>query len=110
MNALNATKRDLAEFVSVIGTDTKEAVKDASVNINKILLPSLTTTNSAEKPSGSEQKVVEVEVQAPYDRCQAELFAVQNSSDTYLQDPLSQGTDSRTSPYKEQLASVYIKD
>ena len=37
MSALNATKRDLAEFVTVLGTDTKKAVSGASANIKGIL-------------------------------------------------------------------------
>ena len=37
VSALNATKRDLAEFVSVISTDTKAAVSGASANIKDVL-------------------------------------------------------------------------
>ena len=37
MSALNATKRDLSEFVTVLSTDTKKAVSGASANIKGIL-------------------------------------------------------------------------
>ena len=92
MTALNATKRDLAEFVTVLSSDTKAAVSGASANINKILgqPPSSNQTGSGEgSPSLAGQKkgsAVEAP-SAPYDRCQAQLFAVQNSKDTYLVDP-----------------------
>ena len=92
MTALNATKRDLAEFVTVLSSDTKAAVSGASANINKILgqpASSNQTGGSGGSPSLSGQKkgnTVEAP-SAPYDRCQAQLFAVQNSKDTYLVDP-----------------------
>lgn len=91
MSALNATKRDLAEFVSVLGSDAKAAVKGASDNINKILEPSSSAEGEEERNNSKNEPplpVVEVHTAAtPYDRCQAELFAVQSSSETYLQDP-----------------------
>ena len=92
VSALNATKRDLAEFVSVLGSDTKAVVKGASDNINKILEPSTSTADGEEERNNSKNAaplpVVGVHTAAtPYDRCQAELFAVQSSSETYLQDP-----------------------
>ena len=100
MSALNATKRDLAEFMSVLGTDTKAVVKGASDNINKILVQSPSNSTDDEAGESEEKKkkkkkrgsvpVVEVQETAPYDRSQAELFSIQNSSETYLQDP-SQG-------------------
>ena len=93
MTALNATKRDLAEFVTVLSSDTKAAVSGASANINKILgqPPSsiLKDGNGEGNPSLPGQKkgnTVEAP-SVPYDRCQAQLFAVQNSKDTYLVDP-----------------------
>lgn len=92
VTALNATKRDLAEFVTVLSSDTKAAVSGASANINKILgQPALNsqTDGSEGNPSLPGQKkgnTVEAP-SAPYDRCQAQLFAVQNSKDTYLMDP-----------------------
>lgn len=92
MTALSATKRDLAEFVTVLSSDTKAAVSGASANINKILgqpASSSQTGGSEGSPSLSGQKkgnTVEAPL-APYDRCQAQLFAVQNSKDTYLVDP-----------------------
>lgn len=102
MSALNATKRDLAEFVSVLGSDTKAVVQGASENINKILVqPSSSSSSASEsgeqdrnnQKNGGGQPVSEVRAAAtPYDRCQAELYAVQNSSETYLQDP-SQGEE-----------------
>ncbi len=102
VSALNATKRDLAEFVSVLGSDTKAVVQGASENINKILVqPSSSSSSASEsgeqdrnnQKNGGGQPVSEVRAAAtPYDRCQAELYAVQNSSETYLQDP-SQGED-----------------
>ena len=89
MSALNATKRDLAEFVSVVGADAKAAVKGASENINKILNSS--SSQSSEEDSEDSHRngavVVEAPPETPYDRCQAELFTIQNSSETYLQDP-----------------------
>lgn len=89
VSALNATKRDLAEFVSVLGSDTKAAVKGASNNINKIVVQSPSTSTEEEKDSSKKAvvPVLKVEETAPYDRCQAELFSVQNNTDTYLQDP-----------------------
>lgn len=89
MSALNATKRDLAEFVSVLGTDTKAAVKGASDNINKILVqsPSQGEEERNNQKNGAPPPVVVAHTATPYDRCQAELFAVQSSSETYLQDP-----------------------
>lgn len=91
VSALNATKRDLAEFVSVLGTDTKAAVKEASDNIK--VMVQVSTVEGGEgrnnQKNGSAPSM-EVQVAAPYDRCQAEVFAVQNSPETYLQDP-SQG-------------------
>lgn len=101
VSALNATKRDLVEFVSVLGSDTKAAVKGASDNINKILIQSPSTsadeddTNSSNKNEGV--PVVEVQASAPYDRCRAELFAIQNNTETYLQDP--QGVLNRSSVF-----------
>ena len=89
VSALNATKRDLAEFVSVVGADAKAAVKGASENINKILVPSSTTTEEeSEDRKRNDAVVVNVPPDTPYDRCQAELFTVKNSSETYLQDPV----------------------
>ena len=90
MSALNATKRDLAEFVSVVGTDAKAVVKEASENINKILVSSSSPSSEEDGQDNHKNDVVIVEVptpETPYDRCQAELFAVQSSSETYLQDP-----------------------
>ena len=92
MTALNATKRDLAEFVTVLSSDTKAAVSGASANINKILgQPSSSeqTDGGEGSPTTAKQRkgnAVEAP-SAPYDRCQAQLFAVQNSKDTYLIDP-----------------------
>lgn len=109
VSALNATKRDLAEFVSVLGSDTKAAVKEASDNINKILVQ----TNSAEgEEERNNQKngvppVVEVHTATPYDRCQAELFAVQSSSDTYLQNP-SQGVRCTFNAHKTISSSTVL--
>ena len=93
MSALSATKRDLAEFVSVLGNDTKTAVEGASVNITKILHSSASPEESTDNNSKQQRvpPVVDVPAQAPYDRCQAELFAVQNNMDTYLQEPSSEG-------------------
>lgn len=95
MSALNATKRDLAEFVSVLGTDTKAAVQGAGENINKILVQSpQSSTQEGEERKNHKNGVPSVVVDhaaTPYDRCQAELLAVQRNSETYLQDP-SQGT------------------
>ena len=88
MNALNATKRDLTEFVSVLGTDTKAAVSGASQNIKGLLTDNKQTDKNdspSSKPKTS-QPTIEVP-SAPYDRSQAQLFAVQNSADTYLQEP-----------------------
>ncbi len=95
MSALNATKRDLAEFVSVLGTDTKAAVEGASTNINKIL-NSPTTSDPSNNPDENDQKggvppIADVQAQAPYDRSRAELFSAQNNTETYLEDPRSQG-------------------
>lgn len=93
MSALNATKRDLAEFVSVVGADAKAAVKGASENINKILVSSPSQSGESEESDDSLKNctvVVDPPPETPYDRCKAELFTVQNSSETYLQDP-SQG-------------------
>lgn len=89
MSALNATKRDLAEFVSVLGSDTKAAVKEASDNFNKILGPPEDSASAmgVEEDTKKKNGGAVVDVQAPYDRCQAELFSIQNSTDTYLQDP-----------------------
>jgi hypothetical protein len=90
VSALNATKRDLAEFVSVLGSDTKAAVKGASDNINKILVqpPSTSAEGEEEEHHNQRNSVPPPAASAtPYDRCQAELFAAQNSSDTYLHDP-----------------------
>lgn len=39
LSALNATKRDLAEFVSVVQRDTSQAVSDAAVTIRGIVAP-----------------------------------------------------------------------
>ena len=93
MTALNATKRDLAEFVTVLSSDTKAAVSGASANINKILgqpddLSNQTDGNEGSPTLKGQKKGNKVEApSAPYDRCQAQLFAVQNSKDTYLVDP-----------------------
>lgn len=92
MSALNATKRDLAEFVSVLGADTKAVVKGASDNINKMLVqPQPASTGGESEGNSLKKNVVEQQAAAPYDRCQAELFAIQNSVETYLQNP-PQGT------------------
>ena len=104
VNALNATKRDLAEFVSVLGTDTKAAVKEASENIKVMVQPPSTLTVEEEGEGRKIQRTgstpsVEVQAAAPYDRCQAELFAVQNSLETYLQDP-SQGLIPHSQKYE----------
>jgi len=37
VSALNATKRDLAEFVTVLGSDTKTAVSGATTSIQGLL-------------------------------------------------------------------------
>ena len=93
MTALNATKRDLAEFVTVLSSDTKAAVSGASANINKILGQPDSNGQGDGSNEGSpslhgQKKGNTVEApSAPYDRCQAQLFAVQNSKDTYLVDP-----------------------
>lgn len=100
MTALNATKRDLAEFVTVLSSDTKAAVSGASANINKILGQPDSNGQGDGSNEGSpslhgQKKGNTVEApSAPYDRCQAQLFAVQNSKDTYLVDP--EGTCSYT--------------
>lgn len=94
MTALNATKRDLAEFVTVLSSDTKAAVSGAGANIKDILGQpesgdkSDGAGGSDGSPSTSQKKGGTVESpSAPYDRCQAQLFAVQNSKETYLVDP-----------------------
>lgn len=90
MTALNATKRDLAEFVTVLSSDTKAAVSGASTNIKEILgHPESKQSDSSEgSPSITQKKGNTVEApSAPYDRCQAQLFAIQNNKDTYLVDP-----------------------
>ena len=92
MTALNATKRDLAEFVTVLSSDTKAAVSGASTNIKEILghpgSSAGQTGGSEGSPSTTQKKGSSVEApSAPYDRCQAQLFAVQNSKETYLVDP-----------------------
>ena len=88
VSALNATKRDLVEFVSVVGSDAKAVVKGASENINKILVSSSPSSEESSEDSRKNDAVrVEVPPEAPYDRCQAELLTMQNSSETYLQDP-----------------------
>lgn len=92
MTALNATKRDLAEFVTVLSSDTKAAVSEASTNIKEILGNPVSSTGqtggSEGSPSTTQKKGSAVEApSAPYDRCQAQLFAVQNSKETYLVDP-----------------------
>ena len=93
ISALSATKRDLAEFVSVIGSDTKAVVEGASANINKIIKQSSEdeekSGTEAKKDSVSTPRVVQPE--APYDRCQAELFSLQSSTETYLRDPSDNG-------------------
>ena len=90
VTALNATKRDLAEFVTVLSSDTKAAVSGASANINKILGQPASSSqidgSEGTLPGQKKGKTVEAP-SAPYDRCQAQLFAVQNSKDTYLVDP-----------------------
>ena len=91
MTALTATKRDLAEFVTVLSSDTKSAVSGASANIKGILGQS----NSSEQTDGGregspatvQKKNATEAPSAPYDRCQAQIFAVQNSKETYLVDP-----------------------
>ena len=89
VSALNATKRDLVEFVSVLSTDTKCAVSGATANIKGALKTDLdkgsersdvTVTSKPNSPS-------EVTSTAPYDRSKAQLFAIQTSSETYLNDP-----------------------
>ena len=88
VNALKATKRDLAEFVSVLGSDTKAAVKGASDNINKILVSPEDEDEEAGYRKNDIPPIVEPAPTAtPYDRCQAELLALQKSSETFLQDP-----------------------
>ena len=91
VNALSITKRDLAEFVTVVGSDTKAVVEEASANLNKIIIKHPSDESSSEE--GTKKVLVGrvVEPQAPYDRCQAELFSLQCSADTYLQDPSDQG-------------------
>lgn len=95
INALSATKRDLAEFVSVIGTDTKAVVEGASANINKIITQTESSSDSLETSDSETKKdsvARVVQPEAPYDRCQAELFSLQCSAETYLQDPSDKGT------------------
>lgn len=92
MSALNATKRDLAEFVTVLGTDTKKAVSGASANIKGILQQpdssGKSTSSSEQSSSRAASSSIAKEIPAPpYDRCQSQLFALQNSTDTYLTDP-----------------------
>jgi len=94
INALSATKRDLAEFVSVIGSDTKAAVEGASANINKIVKQSSEDDLENSGPESKKSSVTikrMVEPEAPYDRCQAELFSLQSSTETYLRDPSDRG-------------------
>lgn len=89
--------------MSVLGTDTKAAVKEASENIKVMVVQPPENSTEEEEEEGRKNlrnrstPSVEVQVAAPYDRCQAELFAVQNSPETYLQDP-SQGWSKRYSP------------
>lgn len=89
MSALTATKRDLAEFVTVLGSDTKTAVSGASRNIQGLL----DTPEQGGKDGSSSSKSntppssIDAPLAAPYDRPQAQLFAVQNSVDTYMTDP-----------------------
>ena len=93
MTALTATKRDLAEFVTVLSSDTKSAVTGASTNIKEILGQSKSSEQGAGGSGGGEgsatttQKSSVEAPSAPYDRCQAQIFAVQNSKETYLVDP-----------------------
>ena len=92
MTALTATKRDLAEFVTVLSSDTKSAVTGASANIKEILGQSKSSEQTAGGSGGGEgspttQKSTVEAPSAPYDRCQAQIFAVQNSKETYLVDP-----------------------
>ena len=88
MSALNATKRDLAEFVSVLGTDTKTAVSGAGRNIKGLMNDPEGEGNNGSSSSKPNTPPSTVEApSAPYDRSQAQLFAVQNSVDTYLMDP-----------------------
>lgn len=90
MSVLSATKRDLAEFVTVLGSDTKAAVKGASDNINKILSTPLDEEDGDQKDSNGQRTSASPLVEAettPYDRCQAELLAIQRNTETYLQDP-----------------------
>lgn len=85
VSALNATKRDIAEFVSVIGNDTKAAVSGASQNI-KGIIEGKESTNTSSSTTKAAPRTIEPP-SAPYDRSQAQLFAVQNSTDTYLKEP-----------------------
>lgn len=64
-------------------------VEEASANLNKIIKQPDDSSREERKKKGHVRHVVEP--QAPYDRCQAELFALQTSADTYLQDPSDQG-------------------
>ncbi len=91
MNALSATKRDLAEFVSVIGSDTKAAVEGASANINKIISSSDDLEGETNKSKEDRMDTRVVQSEAPYDRCQAQLYTLQSSLETYLQDPSDKG-------------------
>lgn len=79
--------------MSVLGSDTKAVVEGASANFNKIIKQPLEDASTKEGSTNGKKDSVGhvVEPQAPYDRCQAELFALQTSTDTYLQDPSEQG-------------------
>ena len=92
ISALSVTKRDLGEFVSVLGSDTKAVVEGASANLNKIIKQQSDDDGDEGVSDGKKKSLTDmVEPHAPYNRCQAELFTLQSSSDTYLQDPSEQG-------------------
>ena len=89
VSALNATKRDLAEFVNVLGKDTKVAVSGASQNVKSIIEGNEPAKNGSPTTRSKVSPPTMEPPSAPYDRSQAQLFAVQNSADTYLQEPKS---------------------
>lgn len=74
----------------MLSSDTKNAVSGATANIKGVLQQ--TDTKEVNKKvdvglSSKPKSQSDVTSTAPYDRCKAQLFAIQSSSETYLSDP-----------------------
>ncbi|KAL5478219.1 hypothetical protein EMCRGX_G025118 [Ephydatia muelleri] len=83
--AINATRRDLAEFVSVLQNDTASAISSVGTNLKGLVHPPIEQANpSVSSTSRSMHDAVPQTSGVGYDRVAARLYAIQNDPATYL--------------------------